>query len=63
MSMYYDIDDVLNLFGCSDNDIDAKCTIEEAMQANELSPIKTKQIKYYDEEENVWKTGEVIVDE
>lgn len=24
--------------------------------------IKTKQIKYYDEDENVWKTGEVIVD-
>ena len=63
MSMYYDIDDVLNLFGCSDNDIDAKCTIEEAMQANELSPIKTKQIKYYDDDEQVWKVGSVIVDE
>ena len=63
MSMYYDIDDVLNLFGCSDNDIDAKCTIEEAMQANELSPIKTKQIKYYDDDEKAWKVGEVIVDE
>ena len=25
--------------------------------------IKTKQIKYYDEDEKVWKTGEVIVDE
>ena len=25
--------------------------------------IKTKQIKYYDEDENVWKTGSVIVDE
>lgn len=25
--------------------------------------IKTKCIKYYDEEENVWKIGEVIVDE
>ena len=24
--------------------------------------IKTKRIKYYDEEENVWKIGEVIVD-
>lgn len=24
--------------------------------------IKTKQIKYFDEDENVWKTGEVIVD-
>lgn len=25
--------------------------------------IKTKQIKYFDEDEKVWKTGEVIVDE
>lgn len=25
--------------------------------------IKTKQIKYYDEPESVWKIGEVIVDE
>lgn len=25
--------------------------------------IKTKQIKYYDDDENVWKIGEVIVDE
>ena len=25
--------------------------------------ITTKQIKYYDEDENVWKIGEVIVDE
>lgn len=24
--------------------------------------IETKQIKYYDEEEKVWKTGSVIVD-
>lgn len=25
--------------------------------------IKTKQIKYYDEDENVWKVGSVIIDE
>ena len=25
--------------------------------------ITTKQIKYYDEDENVWKVGSVIVDE
>ena len=25
--------------------------------------IKTKQVKYYDDEEQVWKIGEVIVDE
>ena len=24
--------------------------------------IKTKEVKYYDEDENVWKVGEVIVD-
>jgi len=24
--------------------------------------VKTKQVKYFDEEENVWKIGEVIVD-
>lgn len=30
----------------------------------DLAPtIKTKEIKYYDEEDQVWKTGEVIVDE
>lgn len=25
--------------------------------------IKTKQVKYYDDDENVWKVGSVIVDE
>ena len=30
---------------------------------DEAPSIKTKQIKYYDEDENVWKVGEVIVDE
>jgi hypothetical protein len=25
--------------------------------------IKTKQVKYYDDEEQVWKVGSVIVDE
>ena len=24
--------------------------------------VRTKQVKYYDEDENVWKVGEVIVD-
>lgn len=28
-----------------------------------LSELKTKTVKYYDEDENVWKVGEVIVDE
>ena len=25
--------------------------------------LKTKTVKYYDEDENVWKVGEVIIDE
>lgn len=35
-----------------------------AIKYIDLAPtIKTKQIKYYDDEEQVWKVGEVIVDE
>ena len=30
---------------------------------NDAPTIKTKQIKYYDEDEQVWKIGSVIVDE
>lgn len=30
---------------------------------NEAPTIKTKQVKYYDDEDQVWKIGEVIVDE
>ncbi len=30
---------------------------------NSAPTIKTKQIKYYDDDENVWKMGSVIVDE
>ena len=30
---------------------------------NGAPTIKTKTIKYYDDDENVWKVGEVIVDE
>lgn len=29
----------------------------------ETPTVKTKQIKYFDEDENVWKVGSVIVDE
>lgn len=32
-------------------------------QIDTAPTIKTKQIKYYDEDEGVWKVGEVIVDE
>ena len=33
------------------------------VRAYVMKGIKTKIVKYYDEDENVWKTGEVIVDE
>ena len=31
--------------------------------AEHAPTIKTKEIKYYDDDENVWKIGRVIVDE
>lgn len=30
---------------------------------NDAPTIKTKEVKYYDEDERVWKIGRVIVDE
>ena len=39
-----------------------KCGAERQFEADKAS-ITTKQIKYFDEDENVWKIGEVIVDE
>ena len=39
-----------------------KCGAQRQLEADKAS-ITTKQIKYYDEDENVWKIGEVIVDE
>lgn len=55
----------------ADADIKKMCgcfidIIEEniAVQIVKASPsIETKQIKYFDEEEKVWKIGSVIVDE
>ena len=41
------------------------CWVDDAMDEVDGfadNCISTKQIKYYDEEENVWKIGEVIVD-
>lgn len=33
------------------------------MAIEEAPSIKTKKVKYYDDDENVWKVGSVIVDE
>ena len=37
--------------------------IEAYDQTKAMPGIRTKQIKYYDEDEEVWTIGEVIVDE
>lgn len=55
--MVYLRDVVETLIYMTDEDSDG---VEEVMQ---LPTISTKQIKYYDEDENVWKTGRVILDE
>ena len=54
--MVYLRDVVETLIYMTDEDSDG---VEEVMQ---LPIIKTKQIKYYDEDENVWKVGSVIVE-
>ena len=38
-------------------------TIGRQMLIEQIPYVKTKQVKYYDEDEKVWKVGEVIVDE
>ena len=43
---------------------DVKVVLQDLKMRILLMPtITTKQIKYFDEDEKVWKTGEVIVDE
>ena len=49
-------DVVETLIYMTDEDSDG---VEEVMQ---LPIIKTKEVKYFDEDEKVWKIGEVIVD-
>ena len=39
-----------------------KCGAQRQLEADRAS-IKTKQVKYFDEDEKVWKIGEVIIDE
>lgn len=33
------------------------------MEIDEAPTIRTKEVKYFDEDEKVWKIGEVIIDE
>ena len=61
MSRYIDADK-LNIYDISPADGFAVMGVTE--EDIDLAPtIKTKQVKYYDEDEKVWKIGEVIVDE
>ena len=60
MSRYYkakDVETVLVFSGLCDG----KTCKEVKEVLNSIPAIATKQIKYFDEDENVWKTGEVIV--
>ena len=47
--------------GCSMLLEDGGCKVEEWL--DDAPTIETKQIKYFDEDEKVWKIGSVIVDE
>ena len=52
---------------CADADrykvgINVGITASRAVMQN-IPSVKTKQIKYFDEDEKVWKIGSVIVDE
>lgn len=48
MGVYVEIDDILNLFGCSDWEIDAKETIRDALYFGELNTITltTEEIEF-----------------
>jgi len=75
MSRYIEYDDAIERLGAylmADAQIEWGGTASEDIEDwKELASdilkgaptIKTKQVKYYDEDEKVWKIGEVIVDE
>ena len=46
MNRYVDIDNVINLFGISDSDIDAKWTIENALYDGSLSLADVEPVKH-----------------
>lgn len=61
MSRYYkakDVETVLIFSGLCDG----KTCGEVKEVLNRIPTIATKQIKYFDEDEKVWKIGSVIVD-
>ena len=48
MREYVEIDEVLNLFGCSDWEIDAKETIRDALYLGKLNtiPLTTEEVEF-----------------
>ena len=54
--------DKLNIYDVSPADGFAVMGVTEE-DINLAPTIKTKQVKYFDEDEKVWRTGEVIVNE
>ena len=64
MSRYIDIEPILEW--CDDPDVFEPYGVNGAeleRKIRKAPTIKTKQIKYFDEDEKVWKVGSVIVDE
>ena len=64
MSRWIDIELILEW--CNDPEVSEPYGIDGSKlwrKIREAPSLKTKQIKYFDEDEKVWKTGSVIVDE
>lgn len=49
MGIYVEIDDILNLFGCSDWEIEAKETIRDALYWGKLNtiPLTTEEVEFF----------------
>ena len=58
-----DMEKVLSELCLSHKDIIYIDKNETAERIRKIPSIETKQIKYFDEDEKVWKIGSVIVDE
>ena len=64
MSRYIDIEPILEW--CDDPDVIEPYSIRGSALYRKIRyapTIKTKEIKYFDDDEKIWKIGRVIVDE
>lgn len=64
MSRYTDIDALINRLDAVDYGMKLPKAVVGLTKAllEDAPTIKTKQIKYFDEDEKVWKIGSVIID-